>query len=406
MKSLLIISGGPEAVPGIKKAKEMGLYVIVSDQNPNAIGFEFSDDKIIASTYDHLETSLHAVNYDKNNRKIDGVIAMASDVPFTVAYVANKLGLPGLSLETAMLSSDKIKMKDKFVEKKIPIPKYWEISDLPELKKIVSKNKLPLIIKPVDSRGSRGVLLLKELEDLEWAFKYSQSQSKTSRVMIEEYLEGPQVSTEAIIIDGKGYTVGFSDRNYEFIDVFPPYIIENGGDMPSNLRISDINKISECAIKAGLALGVTNGIVKGDMVLTNNGPKVIEVATRLSGGWFSTDQIPVSTGIDLIEASIKQSLGISIEKESLIPTKNIGVAIRYFFPSPGKVTKINHFDLLKSKDYVHKIGLFIKRGDIVTPYTDHTKRAGYVITTGYNKKDAIDNAELVVNTIEIVTEKI
>ena len=112
-KTLLIISGGSEAIPGIQKAKEMGLYVVVSDGNKNAPGFAFADDRIIASTYDIELTVKKSKDYN-NLRKIDGVMCMASDVPLTVASVAKELSIPGITIESAMLSSDKIAMKDKF----------------------------------------------------------------------------------------------------------------------------------------------------------------------------------------------------------------------------------------------------------------------------------------------------
>ena len=402
-KTLLIISGGTEAVPGIKKAKEMGLYVVVSDMDPNAPGFEFSDDKIIASTYDYEETARLAKQYDESTRKIDGVIAIASDVPYTVAYVAKTLGLPGLTLETAMLSSDKLKMKDKLKEMNIPIPLYWQIYSLVELRAIVKNHGLPLIIKPIDSRGARGVLLLTKENILEWAFEHSQKQSPTSKVIVEEYIEGQQISTEAIIINGKGYTIGFSDRNYELLHSFSPYIIENGGDMPSSLSVNDQERVAKTAINAGLALGVINGIVKGDMVLTKDGPKVIEVATRLSGGWFSTDQIPLCTGVDLIGAAIKQALGMSIEQESLVPKYHKGVAIRYFFPKPGIISAINNVDILRANEWVYRIGFFVKPGDTISHVTNHTKRAGFVITSGKTKAEAIKNAKTIVDTVEILT---
>ena len=403
MKTLLIISGGAEAVPGIRKAKEMGLYVVVSDMDPNAPGFAFSDYRIIASTYDYEETARLAKNYHESIRKIDGVIAMASDVPYTVAYVANKLGLPGLSLETATLSSDKLKMKDKLKEMNIPIPLYWQIDNYYELKEIVKSHGLPIIIKPIDSRGARGVLLLTNEDILEWAFEHSKNQSPTSKVIVEDFLEGQQISTEAILIDGKGYTIGFSDRNYEYLDRFSPYIIENGGDMPSSLSASDQERVAQTAINAGLALGVRNGIVKGDMVFTKDGPKVIEVAMRLSGGWFSTDQIPLSTGIDLIGASIKQALGLEINPKSLIPKYNKGVAIRYFFPKEGVISEIKNTNSLSDKEWVYKIGFFVKPGDTISHVTDHTKRAGFVITTGKTKAEAIKNAKMIVDTVEILT---
>ena len=105
-KTLLIVSGGIEAVPGIIKAKSMGYHVIVSDYNPNAPGFSYADDKLLSSTYNPEETLSSALNYHKNIRPINGVMCIASDVPHTVALVAEQLKIPGISQMSAILSVD------------------------------------------------------------------------------------------------------------------------------------------------------------------------------------------------------------------------------------------------------------------------------------------------------------
>ncbi|MBC8179517.1 ATP-grasp domain-containing protein [candidate division KSB1 bacterium] len=402
-KTLLIVSGGIEAVPGIQRAKEMGLYIVVSDMDPNASGFEFSDDHIIASTYDINATVRAAKEYHKNKRSIDGVICIASDVPLTVSTVAEEFNLPGIPVETARLASDKLAMKKCFASAGIQIPWYSQIETVSDLKKIIEDRGLPLVIKPIDNRGARGVLRITNVDQAEWAFVHSLNYSPTLKLMVEEFLEGPQISTEAIIIDGVGYPIGFTDRNYEFIDRFAPYIIENGGGFPSHLDPTDQIAIADMSIKAGLAMGIKNGIAKGDMVLTDDGPKVIEIAARLSGGWFSTDQIPLGLGIDLIGSAIKLALGEKIDVKELIPQYHKGVAIRYFFPEPGIVKGIRHREKFNGVNWVNRLGLFVKPGDIVESVTNHTKRAGFVITTADTQDLAIQRALEVVNNVQIET---
>lgn len=402
-KTLLIISGGIESVPGIKRAKEMGLHVVVSDMDPSASGFEFSDDHIIASTYDIDATVRAAKEYRKNKRSIDGVICIAADVPLTVATVAKELNLPGLPVETAELASDKLAMKECFASAGIQIPWYSQIETVNDFKKIIKDRGFPLVIKPIDSRGARGVLRITSVNQAEWAFEHSLYCSPTSKLMVEEFLEGPQISTEAIIIDGVGYPIGFSDRNYEFIDRFSPYIIENGGGFPSHLDTDDQLAVSDIAIKAGLALGINNGIAKGDMVLTDDGPKVIEIAARLSGGWFSTDQIPLGLGIDFIGSAIKLALGEKIDVKELIPKYHKGVAIRYFFSEPGIVKKIRHREKFNCVNWIHRLGFFVNPGDMVESVTNHTKRTGFVITTADTQDLAVQRALEVVNNVQIET---
>jgi len=403
VKTLLIISGGIEAVPGIQLAKEMGLYVVVSDGDPIAPGFEYADDTIIASTYDVNETVQKAKQYHETVRKIDGVMCIGSDVPLTVASVAKELSLPGIPVEVAELAMDKIAMKIFFKTAGLPIPDFIEIHGYDELANTVENWGYPIVIKPVDSRGARGVLKLTEKVDLQWAWNHSKKNSPTGRVMLEKYLEGPQISTEAIIVNGIGYPIGFSDRNYEFEDKFSPFIIENGGEFPSKLAPNDQDSISEMAINAGLSMGITNGIAKGDMVLTKNGPKVIEIAARLSGGWFSTDQIPLGLGIDLIGSAIKLALGEEIKERELLPKFHKGVAIRYFFPKPGIIKEIKISKKYENVDWIHRVKVFVEPGDKIEEVTNHTKRAGFVITTGKTCEIAVERAINFANSVRIDT---
>jgi len=402
-KTLFLVSGGAESIPGIQRAKNMGLHVVVSDINPNAPGFEIADDRVIADTYGIEKTVAAALHYHKRIKSIDGVICIASDVPLTVASVAHALGLPGIRIEVAQLASDKLAMKGRFVEKGVSIPWFCRVDSVTHLRRILSERGFPVVLKPVDSRGARGVLRLTESVDLDWAYEYSVSFSPSGCVMVEEYLKGPQISTESIIINGRAFTPGFTDRNYEFLDRFAPHIIENGGHQPSVLTAEQQGAVSRVAKQAALAMGITTGIAKGDMVLTKDGPKVIEIAARLSGGWFSTDQIPLATGVDLIGAAIRLAIGEKVSEEDLIPKYQKGVAIRYFFPEPGKVVKIKNEEQFKNTSWVHKLGFFVKPGDIVEPVTNHTKRAGFVISTGETRDQAIERAMRVVNTIEIET---
>jgi len=399
MRTLWMVGGGAEAVPGIQRAKEMGLHVVVSDGNPDAPGLALADDRVVVSTYDVRGTVAAARRYHRQVRPVDGVLCVASDVPLTVAEVAAELGLPGIPVESARLASDKLAMKEHFSARGIPIPWFQAVRTPGEVREAVRARGLPLVVKPVDSRGARGVVRLTENVDPEWAYRQAATLSPTGRVMVEEYLPGPQISTESILIGGTGVTPGFSDRNYEFLDRFSPYFIENGGEQPSRLSLEDRERVSRLAEKAGQALGIRTGIVKGDLVLTSEGPKVIEIATRLSGGWFCTDQIPLATGVDLVGAAIRLALGEPVELKELRPENRRGVAIRYFFPPAGVVKAIDGIGEARALPYVHRVGLFVKEGDRLDDPTNHTQRAGFVITTGESRDEAVERAVHVVNNI-------
>ncbi len=402
-RTILIVGAGTETVPGIRRAKEMGLYVVVSDMNPNAPGCAIADKSIVVSTYDVEATVEAAKDFTRNERPIDGVISIATDVPMAVASVAAELGLVGIPLEAARIASNKVLMMQVLSEAGIPVPWYSVVSSAEDLKDIERQRCCDCVVKPVDSRGSRGVVMLSSLEECEFSYNYALKFSPGKQVMVEEYVEGPQVSTESLLLKGAAYTPGFSDRNYKDFKRFAPHIIEDGGQQPSFLFDADRQAVADLAVRAGRAIGVETGVIKGDMVLSPQGPKVIEIAPRLSGGWFCTDQIPLATGVDLIGAALRVALGETPSEQELTSNKTTAVAIRYFFPAPGKVVAINKVSEFDDTEWVHRIGFFVKVGDIVGDVSDHTSRSGYVITTGRSRQEAVSRADEVVKVVEIVT---
>ena len=404
-KTIWIVGGGVEAIPRIILAKKLGLNVVVSDGNPNAPGLKFTDKSIIASTYDIEGTVNAAYEYHQNVNPIDGVICIATDVPLTVASIAEKLSLPGITTETARKCSDKFLMKETLLAAGIPIPWFSLVKSVSELRSIISERGFPLVIKPVDSRGARGVIRITELLDLEWAFEYTKSFSPTSGVMVEEFLEGRQYSTESVIMDEKNITLGFAERNYEFLEELSPYIIENGGQQPAKIDKKELDSIVKLIEKSSQILGISNATSKGDVVMTKEGPKIIEIAPRLSGGYFSSDQIPLATGINVIEIAIRLSLGEKINKDKLLFRHQNAVAIRYFFPKPGKIISISNTDSFKNKSWVHKLDLFFGVGDVLGKIIDHTKRCGFVITTGNTRDEAVERAKTVVKNVQILTRQ-
>ena len=222
----------------------MGFKVIVSDGNSNAPGFEYADDHYVASTYDISDTLNAVKKYQRRNKSIDGIISVASDVPLTVATIAENFNLPSISVETARICSNKLIMKEHFLKKKIPIPWFKEIHSIKELKSVIKDRGNSLVLKPIDSRGSRGVLRLIKNIDINWAFNYSKKLSSLSKIMVEEFEQGPQYSTESICTKNKIYTPGFSDRYYPFLKKFAPFIIENGGELPSSVSFNNKKRIT------------------------------------------------------------------------------------------------------------------------------------------------------------------
>ncbi len=405
-KTILFIGGGIETVPGIVLAKRMGLRVWVSDRNPGAPGFRHADAGLVADTYNAEQTIEEVRSHTRRHGPIHGVLCLATDVPLTVARVAEALSLPGLPIKTAQLAMDKLAMKDRFAEKGIAIPWYRAVTSAAHLHKILDREGLPMVIKPVDSRGARGVLRLTEAVDPDWAFAYARRFSPTGRVMLERYLPGPQVSTESLVLNGKVVTPGFSDRNYEFLDKYAPFFIENGGDLPSFLARTDQEKVKALVARAAHALGVVNGVVKGDVVVNGGQPYIIELATRLSGGYFCSHSIPLNTGVPLVFYAIRQALGEPVSPSDSVPRHQRFVRQRYLFPEPGRVVSVKGVEAVRRNAYIGLCEVRVKPGDIVASVENHPGRAGVLIATGSSREEAKSRAVDAVHTIKIETRPV
>jgi biotin carboxylase len=404
MKTLLIISGGIEAADAAKRARDMGLHVVVSDIDPNAPGFAFAHGRLIANVYGPEETLAAAERYHREVHNLDGVICVAADAPMTAALVAEKLNLPGISLETAALACDKLAMKSRFKERGVNVPWFAPVSSAGELRSIIVERGPNLVIKPVDSRGSRGVQRIARVADLDRAFALARSHSPTKRVMAEDYLDGPQVSTESIVTQGRCYTPGFSDRNYEFLESHAPFFIENGGDLPSHLPQHLQRKVTDLVARAADALGVTEGTVKGDIVVHDGEAHVIELAARLSGGFFCTREIPLNTGVDFIGCAIRVALGELVMPSELEPSRQQPVIQRYAFPQPGRIVGVRGTDEAKRVPGVADLIVTAKPGDVIPPAGDKRPSAAMVLATGRTREAALAAARAAISALEFETQ--
>jgi biotin carboxylase len=402
-KTLLIVSGGIEAADAAKRAKEMGHMVVVSDIDPNAPGFAFADSCLIADVYGAEETAAAAERYNRKIRKIDGVLCVAADAPITAAKVAERLGLPGLPVHVAELACDKLAMKKCFRDAGVAVPWFQEVATPQELQRIAVERGRDLVIKPVDSRGSRGVQRVAQVQDLAKAFMLAQSYSPTQRVMVEQYLDGPQVSTESLVTGGQCFTPGFSDRNYEFLERYAPFFIENGGDLPSHLPQETQEKVRDLVARAASAMGVREGTVKGDIVVHDGEPYVIELAARLSGGFFCTREIPLNTGVDFIGAAIRIALGEKVAEADVTPKHFTPVIQRYVFPNPGTVRTVNGAEEARRVAGVAELVITARPGDVIPPAGDKRPSGAMVLATGKNRDAALKAANDALGLIRIET---
>jgi biotin carboxylase len=402
-KKIVIIGAGVEQAYAYHLARNSGHYIIATDVNPNAPAVELSDYFIKVSTKDAEKTLIALQEYCSENGSIDGVMTIANDVPYTVARVAEFFGLAGHSVDSALLARDKLRMKKAFKTNGVACPDFWEVHNVADLKAIVRQEKIDFfVLKPLDGCGARGVLLLKPTDDLDWAWRESLNWSEEHTLLLERFVPGLQISSESFLISGKANTPALSERNYSRLTQFSPSIIEDGGTIPPQISNSLKEKIDRLIEDGARAMGVSDGIVKGDIVIDENGnPLIIELALRLSGGWFASDQIIAATGVDLVKAVMSHALGESVSKNDLTPKKNKATSIRYWFPEPGKISKIHGEKQLQQTPGLLKYGFFRKPGEIQPTIRMHPDRFGYVLVEGVDRIEVVSRVEKAISCINV-----
>jgi biotin carboxylase len=200
---------------------------------------------------------------------------------------------------------------------------------------------------------------------------------------------------------GVGWNIGFADRNYSQLERWYPSVIEDGGSQPSSLSQKIQHSIFKEVTAGAHALGLVEGTYKGDMVWHNGRPYVIEIATRLSGGWFSSIQIPYSTSVPFLELAIRQALNEALPNFGKKIRKRRAVAIRYLFSDTGKALENNGKFIAPKSRFLIKSEISFQGKSSSEPLKSHVDRLGFVITRGYSRKHAIRQAERLVRKIKL-----
>lgn len=386
MKRLLIIGASVLQLPAIQKAKEMGLHVGVVDFNPEAIGIPYADEYFNVSTNDEEGVYQIAKVFGA-----DGIITLATDMPMrSVAYATQKLGLAGISYDTAVKATDKGEMIKAFEAAGVEHPWYFILSNLDDVENMLDKITYPCISKPVDNAGSRGVVLINKREELKAAVSYSSSNGRNGTVIIEEYLQGDEVSVEIIVMEGKVHILQVTDK----LTTGAPHFVEMGHSQPCSLGTNNIELIHDLAKKAVMAIGIKNGPAHVEMMLTKNGPKMIELGARMGGDCITTHLVPLSTGIDMVKATIEIALG---EKPDITPLFQKGSAIRYFNEIHGKIKTVEGIEVAEKMEGVHQVTLVKHIGDTVIGMGSSVDRVGYVIA---QSDTAVSAAKICMDAME------
>lgn len=398
MKKLLVLAAGILQVPVIKKAREMGYYVIAADGNPEAVGLPLADKAIVANITDE-EVMLRIAREEK----IDGVIHPCSEVSMNVmGRINDELGLSGITRETAIRATNKHLMREAFERYGAPSPKSFCTNDVDEAWDIFVNHfsHNAAILKPSRNSGSRGVAKTsQQIEEEEFIslFNRAMNESHDQSVMIEQFIEGPEFSVEIIVWNGHVNVLTVTDKK----TTEAPYFVELGHNQPSVFPLEMRRKLKDAAVAGVKALRLNNCAAHAELKLMEDKPYLMEIGARLGGDFISTELTHLSTGVDMVAAAINVALGIEPDLKPKEAPK--GVCIRYFTPTPGRLVAIKNVELLNDS-HVYNAEIYHRVGDLIPEVRSSLDRSGHVIVTHDTVQQAIALAERIVECVEFVVE--
>ncbi len=353
--AIIILGASFEQEEIYKESLKLKLSIVSIDKNRDALCRKYSNYFIEESTLnpDKIIKKIEASNL-KDLYIFKGVITLGTDIPVTVSKIANYFKLKSISIKSAKFASNKILMKKRFKKFRVPTANFSFFSKFDNFYRLIKRSKNNFIIKPSDNKGARGVAVInqnlgeKKLRNL---FKKSKELSTEKKVICESYISGDQISSEGIFINKKYYGVALSDRNYDKLNFTKPNIVENGGSIPSKYTRKFKEKINKVMHQAAKSLDINFGTIKGDVIINQGKVYIVELAARLSGGYFASYTIPMTYGINIVKASLLCSLNKKISPKLISPKYIKHHCQRYIFTKSGKVRNIK-FD---KKNFKEKI---------------------------------------------------
>lgn len=378
-KAVLIFGVGPLQESIIGRAKKMGLYTVGIDPCADATCKNCVDAFEIVPGQDYEGHCAVVEKYD-----IDAIVTAATDKPLVMmARIAEKYRFPFYSVETAQWSTDKFQMKQRFMDGDVPCAKGRLVKSVGE----VEDFEYPVIIKPRDNSGSRGVKLCRSKEELEASMSEAFEVSKLDTVLVEEFIEGPEYSIEGLHHDGKSEVIQFTEKKTtEF-----PYNVELGHIQPANISEENKQKIREIVSKIGKALNFVNCPSHTELKINDRGIYVIETSPRLGGDYITSTLTPLSTGVNLEDELLMISLGQTINPEPK-PVQYSGV--RFFAFYEGSVIKhVPNVKFVTTWPHVVDFSFNLNVGEKVNRITSSLNRYGHLTLIAGNRESIEDAFE-------------
>ena len=390
MKKILILGAGVYQVPLIKRAKERGYYVMAASNSKIDNGTSFADEFLEIDTTDKLNLFKYS-----EEAGIDAVTTTGTDVAVpSIGFICDKLQLPGLSEYTAYLATNKIAMKSKFIENNVPTPGFRAVKNPDDLYRYAKENGFPLVVKAPDSSGSKGLTIVAGFDELDHAFDTAMNVSRCGSVIVEEYLEGREFSTSIVVINGDVVECFIRNKKITKPPIKVTYCASCPADLPGNIQ-NEIYNICAHAVKS---LNIKNAICETDLIITDEGAKIIELGARL-GSIGAPEIINLYYGVNLYDTA----LDLAFNTIPTIPKKHLQASAYYIIASPHTGT-LNYQSVpdrvldnpnVVSVDFDYPVGMPVREFKI------GADRIGSILVTGESAPQAERFAAEVLRSIRI-----
>lgn len=402
---LWVIGGGQLQAPLIEEARKLELGIIVTDRNPQCLCRKLADKFYPIDIFDINKNTDLLFALQEEGIRLAGIIAAGIDANVTAAILARLAGLPGVSPQAAYKTHNKAAFRKFLSTHNLPCPRWREVKNGEELKKAITAIGFPLIVKNVDSSASRGTKKFfapAPWQEITEVFNHAREVSSTKSALVEELLEGEEQTVETLFdIKGTFHPCFITDRIF---DRESSWAVEQVVRHPTTLTSKQQKNLYTLVEHTASALGITTGAAKADTIMTKKGPVILEMTTRLSGGFDCQYIVPLATGKNVLRAAILTAIGKPFPSSLLKDTKKRVVFSGSIWPEPGKT--IAGTKGLEKARRMPGFGYFFmnrKKGDRIEPYTDGTKRVCFLIVSGKNYEEAYQAFESIRDTIGIIT---
>ena len=382
-KKVIILGASRYQTKGIEAAKNAGYYIIALDRNPESVGFASADEGIVCDISDQESVLKIALT-----QQVSGIVAINDTGVPVAAYVASKLGLPGITPEVAELSSNKELMRKVWLEKGIPCPKVFVATTPEEFKKGFEYIGFPCILKPAHGLGgaSRGVIVVHNPDETQAAITFTQSFYEDKTTLIESFIDAQyEHSAEVLIYNGKVSVIAISDK----IKTPLPYRVDKNVLYPTVINGQQLEQLKKTIIESVIALGINNGAAHVELATTSSGFYLFELGARCGGGGTAEPIVHYATGINEFVEVIRILAGD--EPKQLTPICNRGANYHFLTPESGTLKEVSGMDDLLNMPGILDAEFFKKPGEFIPEVKVGTERSGFIIAVGETREEAYRN---------------